>query len=556
LAEIDGATVLIRALKSHGVKYAFGIVGFPVQPLAAAFQREGLTFVGMRHEQSASYAAGAVGYLTGKPGVCITVSGPGMTNAISGLGNALNNCWPMILLGGVNGSDQMGMGAFQEAPQLDAARPFVKYAMRPESVARLPYYAEQATRIATYGRPGPVYLDMLDDIISGHIDEDEVVYPPAVPEPPRTIAPNESIAAAVEALKSAENPLVIIGKGAAYARAEDEVRQFIESTQLPFLATPMGRGVMPDDHPLSAGAARTYILQNADVILLMGARLNWILHFGKQPRFNPNVRVIQMDISAEEIGTNVPTEVALVGDAKAITAQLNSYLDQNPWQYPAETTWRTGIERKTADNVAASAPMLTDDSRPMGYYRAFKEIRENIPNDAIIVAEGASTMDISRQVINNQLPRHRLDAGTWGTMGVGLPQAIAAQIVNPDKVVVDIQGDSAFGFSGMEVEVACRLNLPIVFIVINNNGVGGGPTELLPIDKIPPGAYYPDAHYERVIEAFGGQGIYCDDPDQLGAIVNKAVASRRPTVINVPISNVARRRPQEFAWNTGAMANR
>jgi 2-hydroxyacyl-CoA lyase 1 len=462
----------------------------------------------------------------------------------------------MILLGGVNGSDQMGMGAFQEAPQLDAARPFVKYAMRPESVARLPYYAEQATRISTYGRPGPVYLDMLDDVISGHIEEEDVTYPPPVPEPPRTLAPNESIAAAIEALKSAENPLVIIGKGAAYARAEDEVRQFIETTQLPFLASPMGRGVLPDDHPLSAGAARTYILQNADLIFLMGARLNWIMHFGKPPRFNPNVRVIQMDISAEEIGTNVPTEVALVGDAKAITGQLNSYLAEHPWQYPAETTWRTGIERKTADNVAASAPMLTDDARPMGYYRAFKEIRENIPDDSIIVAEGASTMDISRQVINNNLPRHRLDAGTWGTMGVGLPQAIAAQIVNPDKVVIDIQGDSAFGFSGMEVEVACRLNLPIVFIVINNNGVGGGPTELLPIDQIPPGAYYPDAHYERVIEAFGGVGIYCDDPDELGAVVRKAVEARRPTVINVPISNVARRRPQEFAWNTGSMANR
>ena len=556
MAEIDGATVIARSLKAHGVRYAFGIVGFPVQPIAAAFQREGITFVGMRHEQSASYAAGAVGYLTGKPGVCLTVSGPGMTNAISGLGNAQINCWPMILLGGANGSDQMGMGAFQEAPQIEAARPFTKYAMRPESVARLPYYCEQAARISMYGRPGPVYLDLLDDVISGRIEEDDVKYPPPVAEPPRTLAPQESVAAAIEALKTAENPLVIIGKGAAYARAEDEVRQFIEATQLPFLASPMGRGVMPDEHPLSAGAARTFALQNTDLIFLMGARLNWILHFGLPPRFKEGVRVIQMDISAEEIGTNVPTEVALVGDAKAITHQLNQYLEQNPWQYPAETTWRTGIERKIADNVEASIPMLNDTERPMGYYRAFKEIRENIPDDAIIVAEGASTMDISRQVINNSLPRHRLDAGSWGTMGVGLPQAIAAQIVNPDKVVIDIQGDSAFGFSGMEVEVACRLKLPIVFIVINNNGVGGGPTELLPIDKIPPGAYYPDAHYERVIEAFGGQGFYCDDPDELGALVRKAVDSRQPTVINVPISNVARRRPQQFAWNTGAMANR
>jgi 2-hydroxyacyl-CoA lyase 1 len=556
VAEIDGATVVARSLKSHGVQYCFGIVGFPVGPLAAAFQREGLTYVGMRHEQSASYAAGAVGYLTGKPGVCLTVSGPGMTNAISGLGNAKVNCWPMILLGGVNASDQMGMGAFQEAPQLEAARPFVKYAMRPESVKRLPYYVEQATRTALYGRPGPVYLDMLDDVISGRIEEDEVEYWPPLPEPPRTLADPASVDAALAALKTAENPLVIIGKGAAYAHAEDEIRQFIETTQLPFLASPMGRGVMPDDHPLSAGAARTHILQNTDLIFLMGARLNWIMHFGLPPRFQKGVRVIQMDIAPEEIGTNVPTEVALVGDAKAITRQLNERLAENPWQYPAETTWRTGIARKIEENVAVSAPMLTDDARPMGYYRAFNEIREVIPDDAMIVAEGASTMDISRQVINNKLPRHRLDAGTWGTMGVGLPQAIAAQIVHPDKVVIDIQGDSAFGFSGMEVEVACRLNLPIVFIVINNNGVGGGPTELLPIDEIPPGAYYPDAHYERVIEAFGGLGMYVDDPDELGAAVQKAIDLRRPTVINVPISNQARRRPQQFSWNTGSMANR
>ncbi len=556
MAEIDGGTIIARSLKSHGVQYCFGIVGFPVQPIAAAMQREGLTFVGMRHEQSAAYAAGAIGYLTGKPGVCLTVSGPGMTNAISGLGNAQMNCWPMILLSGANGADQMGRGAFQEAPQLDAARPFTKYAMRPEAPYRLPFYIEQAVRTSTYGRPGAVYLDLLDDVIAGRMDEDEVVYPPAVPEPPRTLADPDSVDAALEALRSASNPLVIIGKGAAYSRAEDDVRQFFETTQLPFLASPMGRGVMPDDHPLSAGAARSHVLQNADLIFLMGARLNWIMHFGLPPRFNPNVRIIQMDISAEEIGTNVPTEVALVGDAKAIVGQLNAKLAQRPWQYPAETTWRTGISRKIEENSMATAPMLTDETKPMGYYRALREIREQLPEDALLVAEGASTMDISRQVINNSLPRHRLDAGTWGTMGCGLPQAIAAQLAFPDKVVVDIEGDSAFGFSGMEVEVACRLKLPIVFIVINNNGVGGGPTDLLPIDKIPPGAYYPDAHYERVIEAFGGTGVYVDDPDQLGPAVKKAIASRQPTVINVPIDNQAKRRPQEFAWHTGSAAAR
>jgi 2-hydroxyacyl-CoA lyase 1 len=252
----------------------------------------------------------------------------------------------------------------------------------------------------------------------------------------------------------------------------------------------------------------------------------------------------------------VPTEAALVGDAKAITGQLNAHLKEHPWQYPVESTWRTSIDRKIEENVTNTAPMLNDDSRPMGYYRALKEIRDQIPNDAMVVAEGASTMDISRQVINNSLPRHRLDAGTWGTMGVGLPQAIAAQLAHPNLRVVDIEGDSAFGFSGMEVEVACRFNLPITFIVLNNNGVGGGPTELMDIDHIPPGAYYPDARYEKVIEAFGGLGFYVDDPDALGPTIRKAMDSGRPSVINVPISNQARRRAQQFAWHTGSAATR
>jgi 2-hydroxyacyl-CoA lyase 1 len=424
VAEIDGATIIPRSLKSHGVRFCFGIVGFPVQPIAAAMQREGIKFVGMRHEQSASYAAGTIGYLTGRPGVALTVSGPGMTNAISGLGNAWANCWPMLLLSGANGSDQMGRGAFQEAPQLEAARPFVKYAMRPEAPGRLPFYIEQAIRTSLYGRPGPTYLDLLDDVISGQVDEESFSYPPGVPDPPRPTVDPSSIEAAIDALRSARQPLVIIGKGAAYARAEDEVREFIETTQLPFLASPMGRGVLPDDHPLSVGAARSLVLQNADLIFLIGARLNWIMHFGLPPRFKEGVRVVQMDISAEEIGTNVPTEVPLIGDAKAITGQLNAYLSEHPWHYPEESTWRTAIAKKIEENVATTAPMLVDDSKPMGYYRALREIRDLLPDDAIVVAEGASTMDISRQVINNSLPRHRIDAGSWGTMGVGLPQAI------------------------------------------------------------------------------------------------------------------------------------
>jgi 2-hydroxyacyl-CoA lyase 1 len=400
-----------------------------------------------------------------------------------------------------------------------------------------------------YGRPGPVYLDLPGDIIGGKVDEAAAPQRPRVPDAPRPYADPAAVEAAVAALKTAERPLVIVGKGAAYADAADEVREFIESTQLPFLASPMGKGVMPDDHPLSVAPARSYVLQNADLVFLMGARLNWIMHFGLPPRFNPDVRVVQMDIAAEEIGTNVPAEVALVGDAKAVTGQLNAVLRQQPWQFGAENTWRTGIAKKIEENRASTQAMLDDDSAPMGYYRALRDIRDVLPRDAIICSEGASTMDIGRTVLPNFLPKHRLDAGSFGTMGVGLAFAIAAQAVHPGKRVIAVEGDSAFGFSGMEVEVACRYGMPITFIILNNNGIGGGPSTLDPA-RVMPTAYVPNARYEKVIEAFGGDGYFVEKPGELRPALDAALASNRPNVVNVMISAQSRRKPQQFDWLT------
>jgi 2-hydroxyacyl-CoA lyase 1 len=549
MAEVTGAQLIARSLKQHGVDYMFGIVGVPVIPVAFMAQREGIKYYGMRHEQSASYSAQAVSFLTGRPGACLVVSGPGMTNAISGLANAWSNCWPMILLGGASDMGQAGMGAFQEAPQVEAARPFCKYAARIDRAERIPYFIEQAVRISMYGRPGPVYLDLPGDIIDAKLDDENITMPERVPDAPRPTTDPSAVQAALETLKSAERPLVIIGKGAAYSRAEDEVAQFIEKTQLPFLLSPMGKGTLPDDHPLSVGAARSHALVNADVVFLLAARFNWIMHFGLPPRFDPNVRVIQLDIAPEEIGTNVATEVALVGDAKAVVGQLNTALDERPWQFSAENTWRTSIQKKIEENVTNTEPLLNDDTVPMNYYRCLREINDVLPRDAILVNEGASTMDIGRQVFPNYLPRHRLDAGSFGTMGIGLPYAIAAAAVHPDKRVVAVEGDSAFGFSGMEVEVACRYNMPITFVVVNNNGIGGGASELNP-EAVPPTSYIPNAHYEKVIEGFGGLGFYCERPEEIGPAIKQAFDSGKPAVVNIMINPRSGRRPQQFAWLT------
>ncbi len=549
MANTNGASLIARSLKQQGVDYMFGIVGFPVVPIAIAAQKEGITFIGMRNEQAASYATQAAGYLLGRPQACLVVSGPGVIHALSGLANAQQNNWPMVLLGGANGLDQNGMGAFQEERQVLATTPFTKYSHVVERADRIPFYVEQAVRTAWYGRPGATYLDLPDDVILARLDDADVRMAATIPPPPRSQASDVDVDAAIAALRGAERPLVIVGKGMAWSRAETEVRAFVEKTKLPFLNSPMGKGVMPDDHPLSVGAARSHALREADLIMVLGARLNWIMHFGLPPRFNPDVRVIQLDISAEQLSTNLPTSVGLVGDGKAVMAQLNAALDAAPWSYPDDTAWRRSIAEKIDVNRVAIESMAADDSMPMNYYRAFRDIKEAIPRDAIIVSEGANTMDIGRTQLNNYEPRSRLDAGSYGTMGVGFGFAVAAAVVQ-DRPVVSVSGDSAFGFSGMELETICRYNLPITTIVLNNGGIGGG-FEDWPADQpLPPSALSRTAHYEKVCEAFGGQGYYVEDPADLRPTLDKALSSGRPSVVHVLIAARADRKPQEFSWKT------
>lgn len=548
MAQLDGRTIIARSLRQQGIEHLFGVVGFPVMELAAAAQREGLRFYGFRNEQAASYAAGAAGYLTGRPGVCLTVCGPGMIHAVAGLSNAWANCWPMLLLSGAPDSYQREQGAFQEAPQIEAARPFVKLSTRPDALARVPSYIEKCVRTALYGRPGAVYLDLPNDLITDTLDESSIRWRAQCPAAPKSLADPVAVDAALAALRAARRPLVIVGKGAAYAHAEHEVRQFIEHTRLPFLASPMGKGVVPDDHPLSVAPARSHALQEADVVFLIGARLNWIMHFGQPPRFARDVRIVQLDIAADEIGTNVPTAAALVGDAQAIMGQLNTALAARPWEFAANSAWWTALRGKIAENEAQVSAMMQDDRVPMGYYRVLREIRDHIPRDAIICSEGANTMDIGRSVMLNYAPRERLDAGTFGTMGVGPAFAIAAAVVHPGRKVFCVEGDSAFGFSGMEVETACRYRLPITFVVINNNGIGAGESVLS--DPIPPHVYTPGARYDRVIEAFGGKGYHVTTPDALKKALREAADVPMPTLINVMINPQATRKPQKFDWLT------
>lgn len=282
------------AMYLQGVEYVFGIIGIPVIELSMAMQAAGLKYIGMRNEQAACYAAQAIGYLTGKPGVCLVVSGPGLLHVTGGMANAQVNCWPLLVIAGSTNEDHEGIGGFQEYPQVEISRPYCKYAARPANALLIPQHIEKAVRYATYGRPGVSYLDFPGNLLLSKVPEQSVPRQYVHPSPPLIYPDHDALADAVKLIKSAKRPLVIVGKGAAYARAEHPIRKLIQEANLPFLATPMGKGVVPDTSEQCVQSARTLALQKADVILLLGARLNWMLHFGRAPRFAADVKVIQV----------------------------------------------------------------------------------------------------------------------------------------------------------------------------------------------------------------------------------------------------------------------
>eukprot|EP01113_Clastostelium_recurvatum_P035588 TRINITY_DN4980_c0_g1_i2.p1 TRINITY_DN4980_c0_g1~~TRINITY_DN4980_c0_g1_i2.p1 ORF type:complete len:598 (-),score=125.03 TRINITY_DN4980_c0_g1_i2:23-1753(-) len=530
---MDGAELLAQSLKAQGATHIFGVVGVPITAAAVCAQKQGLGFYGFRNEQAASYAASVTGYLTQFPGICMTVSGPGMIHALPGVLHSTTNCWPMLLISSTCDVSSYGRGAFQEVDTLSAARLYTKYAARIDTASRIPYFVEQAIRSCLHGRPGPAYLEIPANVLSEKIAGDPkapLILPPLAPIP-ISVAPVHEVNRALTLIKDAKRPLVVIGKGAAYARAEEELLQFVERSGLPFLPSPMGKGVVSDRHPQCVAAARSLALQQSDVVLLVGARLNWMFNYGAHPTFNENVKFIQVDICPEEIHQNVRATIALQGDAKAIIHQLNEALGASTSLQSRDGDWWRSLDAKNANNKVLLDKQCNEVTHPLNYHPVLAAIQQYMPEDAILVNEGANTMDIGRLVLQNNLPRQRLDAATHGTMGVGLGYAIAAAVAhNKKRHVVAIQGDSAFGFCGMEVEVACRYNLPITFIVINNNGIYRGVDDLAGETSavaIPPTVLSPGTRYDRIAEAFGGKGYNASTMDELHAALQEIFGAKR-----------------------------
>lgn len=537
----DGFHLVVDALKANDIGTIYGVVGIPITDLARLAQASGIRYIGFRQETSAGNAAAAAGFLTRRPGVCLTVSAPGFLNGLAALANATTNCFPMIQISGSGDRSMIDLqrGDYGELDQLNAARPFAKAAYRIGRVEDIGRGVARAVRTAISGRPGGVYLDIPGDVLGQAMEASAAaatVWRVVDPAPRQLPAP-EAVDRALEVLTQAERPLIVLGKGAAYAQADAVIRRFVETTGIPYLPTSMAKGLLPDSHRQSAAAARSLAIARADAVLLVGARLNWLLGHGDSPQWAADAKFVQVDIAASELDSNQPIVAPLVGDIGSVMSALCDAVTARPIAVPAG--WTDELADRRARNDAKMRERLAENPYPMRFYNALGAIRAVLQDnpDVYLVNEGANALDLARNVIDMELPRHRLDTGTWGVMGIGMGYAIAAA-VETGKPVVAIEGDSAFGFSGMEIETICRYHLPVTVVILNNGGVYRG-DESTTGDDPAPTVLNARAHHELIAQAFGGKGYHVTTPSELRSALTDAIASGGPSIIDCELDPAA-----------------
>jgi oxalyl-CoA decarboxylase len=544
----DGFQLVIDALKLNGLDTIYGLPGIPITDLTRRAQAAGMRVLSFRHEQSAGYAASIAGFLTQKPGICLTVSAPGFLNGLNALAHATVNCFPMILISGSSEREivDLQQGDYEELDQLAIAKPLAKAAWRVLHAEDIGVGIARAIRAAVSGRPGGVYLDLPAKLFAQSIDSVSAkntlikVVDPA----PRQIPAPEAVKRALDLLRNAKRPLIILGKGAAYAQTDAEIRKLVEATGIPYLPMSMAKGLLPDTHAQCASAARSFVLPAADVVMLIGARLNWLLSHGKGKTWGGKghkdwggQKFIQIDISPQEADSNVRIDAPLVGDIGSCVSALLSNLG-NISKPPAE--WLNAVAEKKDGNVAKMAETLAKNPMPMNFHSALNVVRDIVKAnpDAMFVNEGANALDFTRSIVDMYKPRKRIDVGTWGIMGVGMGYCVAAAVVTRQQVIA-VEGDSAFGFSGMEVETVCRYNLPVCIVVMNNNGVYKG-TDQDPTGRDPaPTVFVKGSRYDKLMEAFGGVGVNATTPAELRKAMEDAIRSKKPTLINAVIDETA-----------------
>ena len=538
MAELDGGQITARQLAAAGIDTLFGVVAGPMIEVFAGAQEQGLRVVGCRHEENAAFMASAWGYQKRKPGVVVVGSGPGMTNAVTPMHVATESGMPLVVLGGSSYGDTRGLGAFQEADQLAFAAPACKWTAQVDSTERIGEWLHLALGKALSGRPGAVYLDYPGHLVARHIPEEEVRLRLAAPEITRPHPDPAAIERIADWLAEAERPLLLIGKGAAWADAGAALERLVDMG-LAYVASPMARGVVRDDHPNFANAARSAALAGADLVVMIGGRFNWIFGLGR--RFAPDARIAQIDVEPEEIYSGAEVTLGVVADAAVAAEQLCEALEGRALR-SAGSGWLENLREKRERNEQELAKLLADDGVPIHPYRLVREIRDVLPRDAIVSADGETIMGICRTILPSYGARSRMNAGTTGCMGTGAPYALGAKLAHPERTSLAVLGDYAFGAAAMVVETAARVGASPVFVVANNEGIAG---HLLQDHMLPPGspriAALLPASYEKLAEMVDGHAERVERPDEIRPALERALAAERVAVVHVRLDPKARR---------------
>ena len=538
MARISGNTLVARALQAEGAEAIFYLAGGPMFDVMWEAMRLGIRGIHTRHEQGAAMMAHGYARACGQPGLVNTSSGPGTTNAATGMANALLDAAPIILLAGASPLRTRDLEDFQELDQVGSMRPLSKWAVEVRQTRRIPEYLATAYRRALGNRPGPVHLDFPGDVLYSEVEEDQVVWGTS-PRPARPAGDPDAVREAVRLLKAAARPLVLSGSGVLWSGASEALRAFVERTGIPFFPTPQGRGAIPDDHPLALLNARSTAFRQADVLLVVGTRFNVILGFGRPPRFAPDVKVIMVNTDAEELGKGRPVHLGIVGDARAVLTQLGAEAER-AGDWPRETAWARHLREVHRRKAAEMEPVLESDQTPIHPLRLCHEVRKFMERDAVLCVDGHDTLNFARQSIPTFLPGHRLNAGPNGCMGVAIPFAIGAQVARPDKQVIALTGDGSFGMNGFEIDTAVREHLPVVTVICNNGGwTANHPPK--------PGRELPLTSYERIVEVLGGHGERVERPEDIRPALERAAKAGVPACVNVICDPAAKSETTRFS---------
>ena len=546
MAQLNGSEILAKALKREGVDELFFLMGGPMLAAESASIKEGIRCIDVRHEQAAAMMAQAYSRLQQRPGVCMAASGPATINLSTGLANALIDCCPVVALGGASPILGNGKQVFQEIDQMEIMSGCVKYAARVHDAHRIPEMLNTAMQRAMSGKPGPVYLDLPGDVLYQMVDEDKVNWALSGrsilgSRPP---ANEDQIETLVQALSKAERPVILSGSGIIWSQAWEELHALVDAAGIPFYTTPQGRGVVPEDHECCFPAARSTAFRDADLIVVLGTRLNYIVAHLAAPRFSAGATIARIDIDVDEIAESPrKLDIPIVADAKTALGQLNKAIEGriDPSQYEL---WRNSLAENEASKRSAPGSNSLSDAVPIHPLRLCEEVKNFMNRDAVLVVDGQEILNYGRQSMPTYAPGHRLNSGPFGTMGVGLPFGLGAKVAKPDTQVIVVHGDGSFGLNSMELDTAVRHNIPLLVVISLNGGWTADP------DKDKPGRDLGYTRYDQMAEALGCYSEYVENPGEIQSALVRAQAKvdeGMVAVVNVKTDPAARATTQRFA---------